>query len=565
MNNRPILNKVTLAAAMLLAGQAHAAGNMSIDINENQCGGGDWWMPCSGVALYDIQVNNDSNQFTVSDNTTITGTTTLNSTLGVSGATNLGSSLSVSGATTLNNGLNATGATNINTSGAAGTSIGNNTGAVNIIGSNNNILGTTNINASANNNTNINTGTSTGTVNIGNAAAGAISLHSSGSITLQSGTTSSLVTGNSGTAVTGTLSATGDLSVNSNKFTVQASSGNTAVAGTLSSVGDTTLGTASGSANVIGHGGTSTNTIQGNTNTINAGQNNNINADGSNVIRGGVASHLQAYGEGDTQGYSTYFSGQTVGGTDSGKNYEMRAGNAASQAVVTNALGNSGTVNNIIQGNTLVDGNMYINGTLVYSSNEAATTTVTSGTSALEGATQSTTGQMAIHNAGGATMDANGKLAATGATGASASLTLTNGLGNTHGVVVTEERTTLSGGTQSSSMSLADNGATFSDAATGAPIQVHGVADGSSDFDAVNVRQLYGAVAASMATAPQITGLQAGESGIGIGTGYYGGYGALGIAVTHITKKGAQLNLGVATGLQSGTKTAVRAGVGWKF
>lgn len=533
MNKRPILNKITLAAAMLLAGQAHAAGNMSIDINENQCSGGDWWMPCSDVALYDIQVNNNSNQFTVSDNTTITGTTTLNSTLGVSGATTLGSSLSVSGTTTLSNTLNVTGATTIN----AGLTVAGNSNTA-------------------------------GSATVGNGltvTAGGATINGTTAIT---GATT--IAG--ATVVNGTSTLNGEANINASGMAETNIN-------TGSSVGDVTIGNHVPYDPVEEPGGNNVtlagylNTVNGVTNlmsadlnnTINAGQNNNINADGSNVIRGGVASHLQAYGEGDTQGYSTYFSGQTVGGTDSGKNYEMRAGNAASQAVVTNSLGASGTVNNVIQGNTLVDGNMYINGTLVYSSNEAATTTVTSGTSALEGATQSTTGQMAIHNAGGATMDANGKLAATGATGASASLTLTNGLGNTHGVVVTEERTTLSGGTQSSSMSLADNGATFSDAATGAPIQVHGVADGSSDFDAVNVRQLYGAVAASMATAPQITGLQAGESGIGIGTGYYGGYGALGIAVTHITKKGAQLNLGVATGLQSGTKTAVRAGVGWKF
>jgi hypothetical protein len=116
-----------------------------------------------------------------------------------------------------------------------------------------------------------------------------------------------------------------------------------------------------------------------------------------------------------------------------------------------------------------------------------------------------------------------------------------------------------------SRMTLNGNGATFSDASTGGPIPVHGVADGSSSFDAVNVRQLFGAVAASMATTPSFTTLKAGEAGLGLGFGNYGGYSALGVNYTYSPTNSAQLNVGVARGIQGGSETAIRASIGFKL
>ena len=46
-----------------------------------------------------------------------------------------------------------------------------------------------------------------------------------------------------------------------------------------------------------------------------------------------------------------------------------------------------------------------------------------------------------------------------------------------------------------------DNGATFSSSATDAPVQVHGVKDGTSDYDAVNVCQFSSAIASVKAMA----------------------------------------------------------------
>jgi hypothetical protein len=148
--------------------------------------------------------------------------------------------------------------------------------------------------------------------------------------------------------------------------------------------------------------------------------------------------------------------------------------------------------------------------------NGVSTTSVQSspgvGASVLPGAPLSTSANTGIvlNGATGtfSTVDGNGKLSmVTGtATQSSTSMTITNGLGNVHGLVVNERQATLSGGQNSSSMTLNDNGATFSNPANGAPIQVHGVQDGTSPYDAVNVRQLGRGVAMASALAgmPQV-------------------------------------------------------------
>ena len=170
---------------------------------------------------------------------------------------------------------------------------------------------------------------------------------------------------------------------------------------------------------------------------------------------------------------------------------------------------------NKINGNLFVDGNVYINGTLDYVSSNSANTTVVgldSGTSILSNPTHSTSAGTAIVMKGAAgnqtVVDANGKLTNVNgvASESTAALTLTNGIGNTHGLVVTETKSVLSGGVYSSSLTMDDNGATFSNANTGGPVQVHGVNDGTSDFDAVNVRQMAAgiAMAAGLAALPQM-------------------------------------------------------------
>ena len=153
---------------------------------------------------------------------------------------------------------------------------------------------------------------------------------------------------------------------------------------------------------------------------------------------------------------------------------------------------------NKISGNTLVDGNVYINGTLNYVASDSASTTVVGGVSGLPErsspypANVTTSSGTSIVNAGqsGYVADAHGKITAGTTTEATSAMVVTNGYGNTHGFIVSESSATMSGGTQSTSLTLNNGGAFFSNASTGAPVRVTGVADGTTDFDAVNYRQL---------------------------------------------------------------------------
>lgn len=147
-----------------------------------------------------------------------------------------------------------------------------------------------------------------------------------------------------------------------------------------------------------------------------------------------------------------------------------------------------------------------------------------------------------------------------------ARLTVTNAAGNTHGLVVGESSTTLSGGTQSTSLTLNDQGATFSNAATGAPARVTGVANGSGDFDAVNVRQFGSAVAGAHAVA-NIPGVDTNKtSSLGVGLGHFMNQQALAFGGTYRFSDKGVLRASLSTGLNSGgNKTAFGVGAGWSW
>ena len=253
---------------------------------------------------------------------------------------------------------------------------------------------------------------------------------------------------------------------------------------------------------------------------------------------------------GISNGLTVYNSAQTVaalGGLDNGT--------IASQDLVRGV-----SYVNRIQGNTLVDGNMYINGTLTYTAATSAQTTVVGGGSNLaSGGT--TTGSTIIINKGEtsdhATADAIGKItiANTAATEGSASLTLTNGLGNTHGVAIAESKTVLSGGTHSTSMTLDDDGATFR-GTNGEPVRVTGVRDGKTDYDAVNFRQLkqvYSGIASVAAMAAVPPPPPGDNFSAGVGYGHFRGQNAMALGLKgrigeHITMAGG-MGYGSADGV----------------
>jgi hypothetical protein len=168
-------------------------------------------------------------------------------------------------------------------------------------------------------------------------------------------------------------------------------------------------------------------------------------------------------------------------------------------------------------------------------------------------------------------VDANGKirnvaLGATAASESTAALTLTNGLGNTHGMVITENQTSLSGGQNSSSLTMDDRGATFTNSSNGAPITVTGVADGRADFDAVNVRQFAGAIAAVAAQA-NIPALAAGQDKtFGVGVGNFMGKTAFAMGMNIRGQNNATYKMSVSSGLNKGaSKAVVGAGAAWGF
>lgn len=382
--------------------------------------------------------------------------------------------------------------------------------------------GAANVNVNNNHNTNINSGTSTGDVTIGNSTNGSVTNLNSHT-TNMTGIANINTSGSAATSIgTGTYSGTVAIGNSLSTTTIHSAINN--------------IGTNAGyaSANTIGnsHAGTTASIVGGNSGF--AAQN------GSASISSG------------SNGFSTYSANRTVG-----TNYTLVNGNTASQNLV-----NGSSVTNIIRGNTLVDGNMYINGTLVYSSNTSASTTVTDSGSG-------TSGALNVTNAGqhGYVSDGNGKITSETAGETTASLTVTNEKGNSHGIVVGQSATTISGGTNSSSMILNDNGARFSSATTGGPIRVTGVADGKSDFDAVNYRQLKSIAAgvagiSAMSNIPQVD--QDKTFNVGLGVGHFQERTAVALGASARLSDSVVARASVATDFGADS-TAVGGGLGWSW
>lgn len=266
-------------------------------------------------------------------------------------------------------------------------------------------------------------------------------------------------------------------------------------------------------------------------------------------------------------------------GTTSGVGSGAIQINQSAQSIAANTtIGNlleGKTYQNKVNGNLFVDGNVYINGTLEYVSSNAATTTVTSTAgSSILGASLSTSGGtstvMKDTDATHATVDGNGKIALIPGVSAqsSSALTLTNGLGNTHGFIVNETQATMSGGINSSSLTLNDNGATFSNSSTGQPVQVHGVADGTHDFDAVNVRQLkkvnsqLSSGIAGIAAMANIPHVDPGKRfALGAGVGHYQSATALAIGSSYRVTPNTVIRASVS-GVDNGSSRTTTYGLG---
>lgn len=494
------------------------------------------------------------------------------------------------------------GTTNINATGTATTNIGTAGGATKIgsTTSTNTITGDTNTITAAT--------TNTITATTGNNAIAATA--GSNTITGQIGNTLTATTGGNvlGAATTNALTGgTGNsITATTGNNAMTASAGNNNITASLinnieaptNNIGVTTAA----SINNIGHSDSSTNTIKGVTSinaSINAATNINTGTSTSAVTIGNtglnatnivnaysgntamsLANNTASLTAGSTlasNGVTGVSSGTGSGGLTVYNSAQTIAGNTTIPTTLSpNGILAGKTYQNKVNGNLLVDGNVYINGTLDYVSSNTANTTVIGsktgvGASVLSGATEATSGGTAIVLKGATgtqtVVDANGKLTNVvgTATQSTAALTLTNGLGNTHGLVVTETQASLSGGANSSTLTMSDNGGTFSDARTGAPVQVHGVNDGTSDFDAVNVRQFSSAIASvtAMANIPQVD--QDKKFAMGVGLGSFMGKTALAAGVTYRFTKNGVLKGSISSAMNSSQSTAVGLGAAWSY
>jgi trimeric autotransporter adhesin len=137
--------------------------------------------------------------------------------------------------------------------------------------------------------------------------------------------------------------------------------------------------------------------------------------------------------------------------------------------------------------------------------------------------------------------------------------------GAAHGLTVNQTSTVLSGGTNSTTMTLNDAGATFANTTTGGPARVTGVADGSRRFDAVNYGQLkeaYGGIA-SVAAMANIPSPAPGKAySIGLGFGNFEGENAFAIGGAARLTENVSLQASIG---HSDDNNTVGAGVGFSW
>ncbi len=156
----------------------------------------------------------------------------------------------------------------------------------------------------------------------------------------------------------------------------------------------------------------------------------------------------------------------------------------------------------------------------------------------------------------------------------SASLLVNTNSGVSHGITIDQTSTVISGGTDSTSLTLDDTGATFQNDTTGGPARVTGIADGVGDFDAVNMRQFrklenevedaysgIASVAALAAIPPPAPGK---NFSVGVGYGNFDTESAIAVGGKMLVGEQKDITLGGGVGF-SESETVVNAGIGWSF
>ena len=312
----------------------------------------------------------------------------------------------------------------------------------------------------------------------------------------------------------------------------------------LAVTGTTSINTTGGATTNIATGAAATTNIG-----IAAGTNNIYGATGINVSTN-AATNINT-------GTST--SAVTMGNSANITNLNSATNNIGVNAFATaNNIGTGAAASANAIGNTVA-------ATTVTARGGNSTLSVANNDSSL--ATTNSTMRVTEIGATNSLVNANGKITTGVTTQATAAMTVINAsTGQSHGLVVQESKTTISGGTNSTSLTLDDNGAKFANTANGDPVKVTGVADGTADFDAVNWRQLkkaYAGIASVAALAAIPNPANGNKFSIGMGYGNFKGLNAIAVGAKAAITKNISATLGV--GYNSSSKETVNAGVGYSW
>jgi len=403
---------------------------------------------------------------------------------------------------------------------------------------------------------------------------------------------------NGGVDVNGSLSVSGSFS-SSSINTSSISTGTLATSGlaTLSSANVTNGATVGGTLNA--NGGTSTTTLStsGVANLNSANVTNGATIGGTLNANGGTSTTTLG-----TSGLATLDSAQvtndaSVGGnlgvtgtttldgaTDVNEDLQVDSNGAAAGGSTLTvddtrvSLAHGARSLRVESTGTTIEGDLTVNGNIV-SDNPLAISGITVGENGMEVDGPSNTVSV-VADSDASEPNGRGQIRLAED---EARVLVTNAQGNTHGLVVGTEATTLSGGTETAVLTLDDDGATFADDVTGAPVPVTGVADGRSAFDAVNVRQLEGldermvertkrayagvAAVAALSSIPAPAGDD--RFAVGVGGGYYSGQSAVAVGARARIWRGLQVNVGVGGGVNEDRvdedRIAVGAGLSYSF
>ncbi|MCU7806133.1 MAG: YadA C-terminal domain-containing protein [Candidatus Thiodiazotropha sp. (ex Lucinoma borealis)] len=295
-------------------------------------------------------------------------------------------------------------------------------------------------------------------------------------------------------------------------------------------------------------------TLQAGDNFVSASASGGItaqSADSRLLLRADVA----RISSGSAGGYNTFSELQTIVTDNPAENeYQLVNGTPATQRIIEGE-----SVQNVVIGNTLIDGELYVNGPVKQSA--PAIINIVEGDN-------NTTVELTMIQEGdeGFVVNENGGIEEGVANQTTASLSVTNSNNQINGILSDETSTRISGGNvYSSNLGLSESGATFSDS-FGAPIQVHGVADGKADFDAVNRRQLNYAFSgiAGVAALTQLPSPTLGKRySFGVGVGHFENETAIALGFKSNYNENLSFSVGATRDTQD--KTAISFGAGWSW